>query len=72
MHLLLQPEQVIARVGQPADGEKPGLTTDGRAVLDELVRLGVIAIRSDGRVDVPDIYRFGFGILRKGGVARPR
>lgn len=72
MHLLLPPEQVIARVGQPADGEPPGLTTDGRAVLDELVRLGVIAIRSDGRVDVPDIYRFGFGILRKGGVARPR
>ena len=71
MHLLLKPEQVIERVGQPADGEKPGLTTDGRAVLDELVRLGVVAIRSDGRVDVPDIYRFGFGILRKGGVARP-
>jgi hypothetical protein len=41
-------------------------------VLDELVRLGVVAIRPDGRVDVPDIYRSGFGILRKGGVARPR
>ena len=69
--LLLQPDDVIKRVALPAEGEPRGLSTDGRAVFDELVRLGVLAIRADGRVDVPDIYRFGFGILRKGGVARP-
>lgn len=72
MRLPLSRAEVIERVGQPADEEKSDLTSDGRAVLDELARLGVVATRSDGRVDVPDIYRFGFGILRKGGVARPR
>ena len=72
MMLLLDPEEVIRRVAQPSEGEPPGLSTDGHAVFEELVRLGVLAVRSDGRVDVPDIYRFGFGIKRKGGVARPR
>jgi hypothetical protein len=70
--LLLSQEEVIERIAQPVEGEPPGLSTDGRAVFDELVRLGVLAVRSNGRVDVPDIYRFGFGVLRKGGVARPR
>lgn len=45
---------------------------DGEAVFRELIQLGILALRSDGRVDVPDIYRFGYGIKRKGGVARPR
>ncbi|MEP7125244.1 MAG: hypothetical protein ABJE95_30215 [Byssovorax sp.] len=72
MVLPIPPEQVIARVGEPVEGEPPGLTRDGRAVLDELVRLGVVTIRSDGRVDMPDIYRFQFGVLRKGVVTRPR
>jgi len=72
LRLLLSQEDVVARLGEPVDGEASGLTTDGRAVLDELMRLGVVSIRADKRVDVPDIYRYGFGILRKGGVARPR
>lgn len=72
MTLLLGQDEVVSRVARPAEGEPPGLSTDGRAVFEELVRLGVLAIRSDGRVDVPDIYRDGFGIKRKGGVARPR
>lgn len=43
--------------------EEPGV------VLAELQRLGVIVRRSDGRFDVPDLYRLGFGIKRKGGTA---
>ena len=45
---------------------------DGERVLRTLVELGVMSERSDGRIDVPDIYRYGFNILRKGGVRRPR
>ena len=45
---------------------------DGERVFDELLQLGVLKTRSDGRVDVPDIYRYGYGIKRKGHVARPR
>jgi hypothetical protein len=46
--------------------------TDGELVLQTLIDLGVMSERSDGKIDVPDIYRYGFGILRKGGVKRPR
>jgi hypothetical protein len=45
---------------------------DGDLVLHALIELGVMSERDDGRIDVPDIYRYGFGILRKGGVKRPR
>lgn len=46
--------------------------TDGEMVLHTLIELGAMSEREDGRIDVPDIYRYGFGILRKGGVKRPR
>ncbi len=46
--------------------------SDGDQVLRTLVELGVMSERPDGRIDVPDIYRYGFGILRKGGVKRLR
>jgi hypothetical protein len=48
-----------------------GLGTDGEEVLRILIELGVMSERPDRRIDVPDIYRYGFGILRKGGVKRP-
>lgn len=34
----------------------------------DLVRLGLIRMTKDGRVDMPDIYRVGFGLGRMGGV----
>jgi hypothetical protein len=37
-------------------------------VLEELVRVGVIAQLPDGRLNVPDLYRVGFGLRRKGGL----
>jgi hypothetical protein len=49
-----------------------GFSADGGRVMDELIRLGVLKTRSDGRIDVPDIYRYGYDIKRKGGVAKPR
>lgn len=45
---------------------------DGEQVLRTLIDLGVMSERTDGRIDVPDIYRYEFGILRKGGVKRLR
>lgn len=49
-----------------------GFGEDGRAAMEELLLLGVLKKRTDGRIDVPDIYRYGYGIKRKGGVASPR
>lgn len=36
---------------------------------DDLQRLGLIETKKDGRIDMPDLYRVGFGLGRKGGVA---
>ena len=41
-------------------------------VCGDLETLGVFRRMRDGRIDVPDIYRLGFGLRRKGGVAPKR
>ena len=73
--VLLEKALVVARLGEPASGENVSRPMPGEAVFEELVRLGVLVIRADrygkGRIDVPDLYRYGYGILRKGGVKRP-
>jgi len=35
---------------------------------EDLLRLGLFHTRKDGRIDMPDLYRVGFGLGRKGGV----
>lgn len=40
-------------------------------IKEDLIRLGVLELKKDGRVDMPDLYRVGFGLGRKGGV-KPR
>lgn len=73
MQVLLEPEVAVAQLAKPVPGdESEGKNLSGEDVLDELVRLGVLSIRTDGRIDVPDIYRSGFGIKRKGGAPRAR
>jgi hypothetical protein len=42
------------------------------ALIDDLVELAVLYRTTDGRVNMPDIFRVGFGIKRKGGVKPPR
>ena len=69
--LLAERAEVVRRLAKPGTLHD-GFEADGELVFVELERLGVLKTREDGRIDVPDIYRFGFGIKRKGGVARPR
>lgn len=38
---------------------------------DDLQHLGLIEMKKDGRLDMPDLYRVGFGLGRRGGV-KPR
>lgn len=40
-------------------------------VREDLQRLGLLETKKDGRIDMPDLYRVGFGLGRKGGV-KPR
>lgn len=42
------------------------------AVITEMVELGIMRRRHDGRLDMPDVYRVAFRIGRKGGVPRLR
>lgn len=42
------------------------------ALIYDLVELGVLYRTKDGRINIPDIFRVGFGIKRKGGVKPPR
>ncbi len=37
-------------------------------VREDLQRLGLLEAKKDGRIDMPDLYRVGFGLGRKGGV----
>lgn len=37
-------------------------------IREDLENLGLIETKKDGRVDMPDLYRVGFGLGRKGGV----
>lgn len=37
-------------------------------VREDLQRLGLLETKRDGRIDMPDLYRVGFGLGRRGGV----
>jgi hypothetical protein len=53
-------------------GTQPGLgppAPDARALIDYLVELGIFRERPSGPIDVPDLFLFGLGLRRKGGVA---
>ncbi|MHA3905047.1 hypothetical protein ACTPOE_16180 [Castellaniella sp. WN] len=40
-------------------------------IREDLQRLGLLEVKRDGRMDMPDLYRVGFGLGRRGGV-KPR
>ena len=37
-------------------------------ILDDLIELGIFENMKDGRINMPDLYRVGFGLGRRGGV----
>ncbi|MFI1947080.1 hypothetical protein ACH46F_24945 [Streptomyces virginiae] len=56
----------LVRTGPRHPEDQPRLIT-------ELTDLGVMTKpRTDGRLDLPDVYRIAFGLGRKGGVPRPK
>jgi hypothetical protein len=50
----------------------PSRKGDMQALVDDLVELAVLYRTEDNRINMPDIFRVGFGIKRKGGVKPPR
>lgn len=49
--------------------ERSGEGTPSERLIARLVRIGVLAHRSDGRIDMPDLFRVAANLLKKGGVA---
>jgi hypothetical protein len=70
--MLMAQADVIKLLNKPVAVANDGFDRDGESVFQELLRIGVLEVRTDGRIDVPDIYRYGYGIKRKGGAASPR
>lgn len=68
--MLMDRAEVEERLGRRVGQDQ--LSRDGEKIFDELRRIGVLEQRVDGRVDVPDIYRYGYGIKRKGGARKPK
>lgn len=68
--MLMDRYDVEAALSQP-DASPDGQETDGKKIVDELVRIGVLSVHPRDRIDVPDLYRYGLQIKRKGGVAHP-
>lgn len=48
----------------------PATTPAG--IFDILIKLGIVFVARDGRVNVLEIYLHGFGMKKKGGIRRPR
>ena len=64
---------VIDLLGQIKDDDKVKLPPrrldrGEEGVIEDLIELGVFSRLGDGRIQMPDIFRIGFGIKRKGGV----
>lgn len=70
--MLMDLKDVTNLLARSRPEEDDGFGTRGDAVFRELRRIGVLEIRDDDRVDVPDIYRYGYDIKRKGGTKQPR
>ena len=41
-------------------------------VLKYLLQMGIVESRSDGRINMPEIYLYGFKVKRRGGIKRPK
>lgn len=52
--------------------EKQPPVTNPEGILQYLLQLGIVESRSDGRINMPEIYLYGFKVKRKGGVKRPK
>ena len=54
--------------GLPTGDRNKNATLGQQGLLNDLVEVGVLEVRSDGRYNIPDVYRVGFGLKRRGGV----
>jgi hypothetical protein len=62
-------DRIRESIGSSGGPRLPRRFEDGhRGLFEDLVEIGVLYRTSDGRVNVPDVFRVAFGLKRKGGV----
>jgi hypothetical protein len=64
-------ERVKDTSWSPEKQKQPPVTTP-EGILQYLLQIGVVENRSDGRINMPEIYLYGFKVKRKGGVKHPK
>lgn len=52
--------------------EKKPPANNSEEILKYLLQMGIVESRFDGRINMPEIYLYGFQVKRKGGVKRPK
>lgn len=52
--------------------EKLPPVTEPEGIMQYLIQLGVVESRLDSRINIPEIYLYGFKVKRRGGVQRPQ
>ncbi|MDR1536089.1 MAG: hypothetical protein LBU64_13550 [Planctomycetota bacterium] len=61
----------LEAIGENPTRLPPAHLKDGpEKVLKDLQELGIVAERDDGRINIPDVYRVGYGLGRHGGIKR--
>lgn len=58
----IAPAVAARKLAARQPGEREGIPEDGHAVLEEMIRVGALRRMDDGRIDVPDLYRYPFEI----------
>lgn len=70
---LLTEEEKFIDILKNTKWDKQPPTKKPEEILKYLEQLGIVEIRnSDRRINMPDIYRYGFEVKRKGGIKRPK
>ena len=65
-----EPRDVERALGDASGWSKPPPFSEPRDFLDYLIEVGILRKRSDDRIDAPDLFLYGLGLKRKGGVRR--
>ena len=66
------PKEDFLKAIESTQWEKRPPASKPTEILRYLLQLGVIESRLDGRINMPEIYLYGFKVKRKGGVKRPK
>jgi hypothetical protein len=66
----VQKDKFLEAVESTTWGERQPPASNSEEILKYLLQLGVVESRSDGRINMPEIYLYGFKVKRKGGVKR--